>query len=605
MNNNKGLGFVTNILSNSFQEVILHYDVEKLLNDMLSTVEMYYSENEYRIAKRDLMFSNKKIEKLEELVNELETDKDNLNKELLKIKDNAKYVREKFSLDIGEVLTLSRSMEKMKSTIKELEIKITNSSIVEKELLEAQELIKTLQLLSYNNASSNDSNFIKVDKGNEEKISSSSESIEKLLTISSKKENEIIQSIVNPIVKQVKVVEIIQPTIYKPRKYYNFLSELEDDLLLQLFSFLNTKEVLHAAEVSRYVFKRVDKLFGIDSSLVVDSWGIKPIESSDEVITIIKNEQNIINTASTNTTIELSSPLPVVTTTQKVDSSWGPSSWALGLAAVVGAGASVVPNIVTTSTSNSLTNKTTQGVGLTLEMADSLSKKLNAVELKAIIGLSEKLKKQTSLLSDAETQKEDLITKLQNDENVRDFLVSNLKNAEKAIKLHMNNVSMVKKQSNADQEIIGFLDLKVIELESKNKDLSKKCEQLQASYALQSRSHNLTEQNLKKELSGYKIKCDEFETSYKTQKKLLVKEVKSLRHQVETLLIEKNRYYTQLQTLKDAFNAADAISMNITASNVTFSSKSETSSNSTSNNSNQKGNEQNIKKQMIKQPLFL
>ena len=47
-NNNKGLGFVTNILSNSFQEVILHYDVENLLNDMLSTVEMYYSEKLYK-----------------------------------------------------------------------------------------------------------------------------------------------------------------------------------------------------------------------------------------------------------------------------------------------------------------------------------------------------------------------------------------------------------------------------------------------------------------------------------------------------------------------------------------------------------------------------
>jgi hypothetical protein len=601
-NNTSNKGFVTNILSNSFQEVVLHYDVEKLLNDMLSTIEMCYSENECRIVKRDLIFSNKKTEKLEELVNELETEKDILSKKLLKIKDNAKDVREKFSLDIGEVLTLSRCMEKMKSTIKELELKITNSANVEKELLEAQELIKTFKSSSSSNISvSCDSNSIKEENGNEETISTLSEPMEGLVSIPPKKENDTIETIITPIKEEV--IAIILPTIYKPRKYYNFLSELEDDLLLQLFSFLNTKEVLHAAEVSRYVFKRVDKLFGIESSLVVDSWGIKPIESTDEVITDIKNDQN----NSTNITTELSSPLPVVTT-QKVDSSWGPSSWASGLAAVVGAGTSVVPNIVTTnSITNSLTNATLQGGGLTLEMADELSKKLNAVELKAIIGLSEKLKKQTSLLAEAETQKDDLITKLQNDENVRDFLVSNLKNAEKAIKLHMNNVTMVKKQSNADQEIIGFLDLKVLDLESKNKDFSKKCEQLQASYALQSRSHNLTEQNLKTELFGYKSKCDEFETSYKTQKKLLVKEVKSLRHQVETLSIEKNRYYTQLQTLKDAFNVADAISMNVTASSVTFSSKSDlSSSNSSSNNgNNQKGTEQNIKKQMIKQPLFL
>ncbi len=52
-------------------------------------------------------------------------------------------------------------------------------------------------------------------------------------------------------------------------------------------------------------------------------------------------------------------------------------------------------------------------VGLTREMADALSRKLSAPELKAIIALNDKLRKESAALVGVEKEKEDLVQRLQ------------------------------------------------------------------------------------------------------------------------------------------------------------------------------------------------
>ncbi|CAE7695141.1 unnamed protein product, partial [Symbiodinium microadriaticum] len=61
-----------------------------------------------------------------------------------------------------------------------------------------------------------------------------------------------------------------------PKKKVTFLVHAEDKLLLLMFSFLETKDVIYAAQVCRFTFKRVDTLFGIDSPTARAEWAVEP-----------------------------------------------------------------------------------------------------------------------------------------------------------------------------------------------------------------------------------------------------------------------------------------------------------------------------------------
>jgi hypothetical protein len=70
----------------------------------------------------------------------------------------------------------------------------------------------------------------------------------------------------------------------------------------------------------------------------------------------------------------------------------------------------------TNSTSSMNTLSSSGGLSsavLTREMADALSRKLTPVELKAIISLTERLKKESSIVSSLTTEKEDLSARLE------------------------------------------------------------------------------------------------------------------------------------------------------------------------------------------------
>lgn len=52
------------------------------------------------------------------------------------------------------------------------------------------------------------------------------------------------------------------------------LLELDDTPLLYIFSFLSTEEVLNYAQVCRFVYRRIDAIFDIQSSIVKEEWGV-------------------------------------------------------------------------------------------------------------------------------------------------------------------------------------------------------------------------------------------------------------------------------------------------------------------------------------------
>ena len=51
------------------------------------------------------------------------------------------------------------------------------------------------------------------------------------------------------------------------------LFELGDSLLLQIFSFLRTEEVLNFAQANKFLYYRIDGIFDIQSTIVKEEWG--------------------------------------------------------------------------------------------------------------------------------------------------------------------------------------------------------------------------------------------------------------------------------------------------------------------------------------------
>ena len=520
-------------------DIKINHDVAITLNNIVTLLEEWYAENEIRNYQRHIYILKDKENSYNMKMKELEFEKHNIKKEVIRIKKGAYDIREKMCIDVCEVLYKSRHHIRLESKVSELEkdnkFKKEQVSILENDFIETQENISILE-------NAIDSTKVKVffDRMKNEDISSNNDSI--LI----KNDDLYYNDSNSPDTDKIDVI----------KERHTLLTDFEDDIiLLQTFSYLNTNEVLNAAQCNKFVFKRVDTLFEIESKVALEEWSIN------------KSLSNSLETNSNNKNRHSNS------TRKKIDddiiSTVAPSN--LVSSALEAFGTSLLPDITNSHTFGTISIKTYDNYTnsnsielLTQEMADILAKKLTAIELKAIIAISDRLKKKSVTADQLGIEKEDIRARLKSAEEVRDFLVDKLKNAELALKAYMYEAASLKKQQSADNEVIIFLDLKEQELNTRNAILAKKCERLQASYDLLSRSNTQNEQVLHIQLEKYKSKCEHIEASYKSEKKILVKEVKSLRTQFETVSHERNLYKQQIISLqKTLYIGGDSRDINI------------------------------------------
>lgn len=146
-----------------------------------------------------------------------------------RIHEDAVVTREMFISDIAQVLSESRNMKSLRIKTKELQRKLHLAESYESDLKEARRQLKEYQ------------------KGNLDQLA--------ITTTPSS------SSIAIPATK---------------KKTKKFLIHLGDQMLLEIFSFLETQDVLRAAQVCRFVFKRVDTLFGIESQIAKAEWAVEP-----------------------------------------------------------------------------------------------------------------------------------------------------------------------------------------------------------------------------------------------------------------------------------------------------------------------------------------
>ena len=447
-------------------------------------------------------------------VQALQGEKRDLKVDLAAIKERAKEVRANFAVDMAAVMAESRGVQSLRLKIKELEAKLASRSPHVPAQIEV-----TAPL-----------------------VVASAPAHPAPATTSTSEQTAVAAPDSEP------PLPTTPPPPPPPPPRHCILSDVSDGLLLGVFSYLQTGEVLAAAQANRFVFQRVDGLFGIDSKIAVPAWGERYPEPAPSSI-----GDGGPAAASLN-----SQAAPAVSSSSLSSSSSSAASFAAGtisaLASIAtGAQASGKERIssLLSFIEGSSGGAHPSSLLLPRELLDALGKKLSAAELKAVSALNDGLRRQIAEADKTTAEKDDLAARLHNTETVRDFLVSKLRAAELALKAAMTEAAQLHRQALADGEVISYLDLKGQELEAQTHEAEQARHRLQSSLSFQQGSFAHTERRLSTELAELRVRLDESEAAFRSQKKLLVKEVKLLRSQLDVTTKERNIFGAQLRVVKD------------------------------------------------------
>lgn len=191
---------------------------------------------------------------------------------------------------------------------------------------------------------------------------------------------------------------------------------------------------------------------------------------------------------------------------------------------------------------------------------DAIVKSLTPDQIKLYHDMSTRVRTLEAHLVQVQTEKEDVAARLYSAENVRDFLMEKLRDLEDRLANNMTTALKKNEQAAVDREIIGFLDAKTQEYEvalqeyaHQNNGLRIELAQVQEEHA----SKTTIIQDMVELLAEEK---KELEAQVRSQRKILVREVKVLRAQNQQLAAEKEHYFTQLKQLKHALRHLDQLS---------------------------------------------
>ncbi len=104
-------------------------------------------------------------------------------------------------------------------------------------------------------------------------------------------------------------------------------------------------------------------------------------------------------------------------------------------------------------------------------------------------------------------------------------------------------------QSLGDQEIISHLDIRSQECENQLADMKQEYAQMKVTKEFQEKALQVELNQLRLENQSLKSRLEASETNYKGQKKVLVKEVKSLRAQLDAVTAERNKFAGQIRVI--------------------------------------------------------
>ena len=313
------------------------------------------------------------------------------------------------------------------------------------------------------------------------------------------------------------------------------LISLETEILMRIFGFLDALDILNTAQVNVSMYSRVDSLFGFS-----------PQAQSEDTSTIATSESNPTTTTvppateSSNSKTVSKTPAPSASATK---SDVGRGGLFAALLQPRKAGSPGRP--ARRSGSDISTSQP-----MNAAVASSMASKLTDTELNAIIVMTERLKQKETLADKLVKENEELKSKLNGTESVKQYLIERVREMEMAMDTSDENETKIAQQIASDQEVIAFLDGRVQDLERNVTRLEN--EKKEIACELQ----KLMEQSEQKSnvmgdmLQFEREKLSESEKEWKATKKVLVREVKSCRAQVAALQAERDGYREQNERLR-------------------------------------------------------
>lgn len=523
-------------------------------------------------------------------VKRLESDNEELVNHMVALKNGAQAVREKFAVDIGRMLNESKDMVDSKAAMKDLRREIRDQrkknkqyrgkekgmqneieklkvkiKAMEEEMIKKQHDVGELKKSKVESAYSSNRDLAEESKNKDDVGISAKSAVDEVDSFFSE-----LSSVSLPPPPSSATKTSPKSTQSSPKQQSSpgarerastaatkaqespcILSDLEDTELLEILTFLDTGEVLAAAQANRFIFTRVDEMFSLESKIAKPHWKIKKGEEEDEE----KGEETKEEGEGGKEGDKDDSAAP------------GLESQAQAQAQIQVQESAQQPNAVQnffTSLTSTLTNQISaagalDGVDpelciLPQPVLDLLRTKLTSAEMRAITNLNQVAEMNVKKAEELVVEKEDMQQRLTNTETVRDFLITKLKSAEKALKSSIKEISGCRKQAAADGEVIHFLDIRGVELDAKVKELEMKRQGLQTAYDLYRSTHSHHESRLSEEVVGLKAAQMQSELSHKAEKKLLVKEIKTLRASLEKASNERHVYAAQLRSITQALN---------------------------------------------------
>lgn len=354
------------------------------------------------------------------------------------------------------------------------------------------------------------------------------------------------------------------------------LDELENEILMRIFGFLDALDILNTAQLNISMYSRVDSLFGLGAEAAEDTSTINTNDSAHKITSTTTATTSTTTSASTKTSSTLTptvaqippapttKPAPIATTPVRSTTKSAASAPAVSspnsfdgartlFSSILQprkAAAAASSAMLSQQHRRSSSESTAQPMNAA--MANSMAAKLSDAELNAIIVMTERLKQKELLADKLVKENEELVAKLDGADALKQFLVNKVREMEQNLTTSQDNEAKIAQQIASDQEVIAFLDTRVQELEHEVRRLEQ--EKLKAESEL-ARVVEQTEQKsavMGDMLQFERERLSESEREWKATKKLLVKEVKNCRAQIVALQAERDGYREQNELLRKA-----------------------------------------------------
>jgi hypothetical protein len=364
------------------------------------------------------------------------------------------------------------------------------------------------------------------------------------------------------------------------------LEQLDTKIILMIFAYLDALDILNTAQVNICMYSRVDSLFGLGSgqefSEDVDNSTIATVDTSSSVAKPAQPahaDQSVASapTATTTTTATIPAKPVLHTRSAATTTTTTPVSVLPPLIMHTRSGSNEAlqegirgifsmlqprkqqqqqrPATTTTqhvSPPRGGASRQSEAAPMNAQMANSMAAKLSDAELNAIIIMTDRLRSKEVLAEKLADERDSLLAKLDGTESVKQFLVTKVRDMEKQLASVEDNETKVAQQIASDQEVIGFLDGKIQELEGEAAALR---QQAETSVAVLARVQEQAEQKamvMGDMLQFERERWNESEREWKATRKVLIKEVKNCRAQIVALQAERDGYREQNDVLRKA-----------------------------------------------------